>query len=56
MKETVKLKLSQGSLVEVECDGVWWNAKVVSLRGEVVRIHYVNGSTDFDFKFVVESC
>ncbi len=49
MKETVKLKLSKGSPIEVEFDGTWWEACVVKLSGEdLERIHYVGGNPVFN--------
>ena len=43
MKETVKLKLGPGSSVEVDCEGRWLEARVVVLKGDVVRIRYEGG-------------
>ncbi len=38
---------AQGSAVEVEADGEWWDAHVVECRhGGAVRVHYVGGTDD----------
>jgi hypothetical protein len=47
MKETVKLTLSQGTRLEVESGGEWWEATVLHLKGDLVKIHYVGGISVF---------
>jgi hypothetical protein len=47
MKETVKLKLGIGSIVEVQSEGEWRQGRVVVLKGEVVRIQFEGGNSHF---------
>ena len=49
MKETVKLKLSQGSAVEVEYEGRWRKATVAVLQKSVVLIHFEGRNANLTF-------
>jgi hypothetical protein len=35
--------MHEGAMVEVKCEGDWWNAKVLSVRGGLVLVFYVGG-------------
>ena len=38
----------KGSFVEVESAGEWWEATVIKVRDEKIKVHYVGGTDDED--------